>query len=76
MQNKNSQKINFDYKYLGNKDIKISQEIPKLKNDIKTINSLFGIMKNRRTTSTKKINILETTLDSSHQNLSVVFVME
>ena len=59
LQNKNSQKFNFDYKYLGNKDIKISQEIPKLKKDIKTINSLFGIMKNRRTTSTKKLNIFE-----------------
>ena len=49
MQNKDiPKKLNYRYRYIGNKDIKAAREIPQLKKEIKKIETLYNRMNKSR----------------------------
>lgn len=52
-------KFNYHYKYLGNKDIRTVREIPKLKEEIKRLKSLYHSMQNMKNKSKSNLNIID-----------------
>jgi len=50
-------KFKYRYKYLGNKDIRTMREIPKLKEEIKKLKSLYNTMLNMKNKSKSKSNL-------------------
>lgn len=55
----NTKQYNYNYQYLGNKDIKKAQEIPKIKKEIKKLESLSKKMKSKKKSNMSNTNVME-----------------
>lgn len=55
----NKNKFNYPYTYLGDKDIRTAQEIPRLRREVKHLNSLYNSMRKMRKTTRRTLNMIE-----------------